>query len=132
DDAAVLHGAAELEPDRSARSPDAEVAIKIRALVEDDRHRRERVHVVERRRFSEETLDRRHRRAIANDAAFSFEALEESGLFAADVRARAATELEMERLLASANIVAQVAGFFCDRDRAKENSPGVRILGSQV
>ena len=55
------------------------------------------MHVVDHRRLAEQALDRRQRRLEAHHAALAFEALEQRGLFAADVGAGRRAHFEVER-----------------------------------
>src|SRR5690606_12157500 len=101
DQAAVLDVAGELDRERPPRAADAEVGVVLGALLEDYRHRRQREHVVDDCRLAEEALDGRQRRLVPNQAALAFEALEQRGLFAADVGAGAEADIDVEGLAAA-------------------------------
>src|SRR5690606_14365517 len=99
-----LDVAGELHGQRAARAADAEVFVELRALVENDRHGRERNDVVDDRRLAEEALDRGQRRTVAHHAALALEALEERRFLAADVGAGRLAYLEMEGSAAALHV----------------------------
>ena len=130
--AAVLDVAGELDGQRAARFAHAEVAVELRALVQNDRHGGERDHVVDDGRLAEQAFDRRQRRLGADLAAPAFQALEHRGLFAADVRARAQAHIQIESLAAAGDVRAQIAVFVGDRDGALHGPERVRIFGTDI
>ena len=67
------------------------------AFGEDVRHGGEREHVVDHGRLAEQALDRRQRRLGAHFAALALERVEQRGLLAADIGARADADLAAER-----------------------------------
>ena len=77
--------------------PVPSAAYAFAAAAEDGRYRREREHVVDQRRLAEQPADCRHRRLEPDETALAFEALEQRRLFAADVRAGAHPQLDVER-----------------------------------
>src|SRR5215831_18132353 len=98
DQAAARDVAGELERQRAARPAHAVVGVEPRAAVEDDRDRGQGDHVVDHGRLAEQPGDRGQRRLGAHHAALALEAVEHRGLLAADVRAGAAPDVELERL----------------------------------
>ena len=90
-------------------SPHAEVAVERAALLKNDRHARERHDVVDDRRLAEQALDRRQRRPRPDLAALALEALEHRGFLAADVRAGAEPDFEVEPFAAAADVLAEIA-----------------------
>jgi hypothetical protein len=81
--------AGDLDRHGAARSPDAEVGVSLGAAGEDEGNGRERQHVVDHGRLAEQPLVRGQWRLGAHDAAAAFKALQQRGLFAADIGARA-------------------------------------------
>jgi len=65
-------------------------------------------------------MGRREWRLVARLAAETLDAVEQRGLFAADVGAGAATNLNIERLTAAGNIAAEQTGITSDRNRVLE------------
>ena len=108
DQPAAAHVAGELQRQRAARLRLAEIPVRRRACREHHRHRRERHDVVDDGRRAEQALLRRQRRAHADLAAAALEAFQHRGLFAADVGAGAEPQLDVERLLAAADVGAEV------------------------
>src|SRR5882672_7891570 len=106
---APLDVAAELNREGPARPADAVVLVELPALLKNDRHARERNHVVHDRRLAEQPFDGGKRRARPDLAALPLEALEHGGLFAADVRAGAEPHLEVEPFATAADVLAEIA-----------------------
>jgi hypothetical protein len=102
--AAVLDISRQLNRERAARPAQAEIAIKLRTLIEDDRHRRQRDHIVDNRRLAEQSFNRRQGRFVANLAPLAFEAFEQRGFFTADIGARAEPDIQIEALAAAATL----------------------------
>src|SRR5439155_15464006 len=132
DQTAALDVAAKLNRERAARSPDAVIAVKRRALVQDDRYARQRNHVVDDRRLSEQPFDRRQRRTRTDLAALALEALEHRRLFAADVRTGAEADLEIEPLAAAEDARAQIAARVRRIDRRRQRAVRVRVLDAEI
>ena len=84
-----------------------DLAEPLGALVDDDGDVGERFDVVDDRRAAPETLDRRERRTGLRHTAVTFDRLEKSRLFAADERAGAEAELDVEIEVAAENLLAQ-------------------------
>ena len=132
DEAALLDVAGELEGERAARFADAEVAIVLAALVEDDRHRGEAEHVVDDGRLAEQALDRRQRRLVADETAAAFEAFQHRGFFAADIGAGAHAHEELEVVRRALDGAAEPVGLGGDADRFAQRVDRVRIFGADV
>jgi hypothetical protein len=132
DQPAVLDVAGQLHRQRAARTAHAEVAVVRGAARKDQRHARERDHVVDERRLPEETGDGRQRRLGAHDAALAFQAFEQRGFFAAHIRARALAHFEPEGLARAEDVVAEEAGGFRRADRLVHGRDGVRVFGADV
>src|SRR5206468_12504632 len=87
--------------------------------------------VLDRRLAEEADLDR-ERRLVARLAAVTLDRLEERRLLAADIRARADAQLEVEREAAAHDVVAEEAAGARVRDRVLEPVVHQRILGAHV
>src|SRR3954471_19526888 len=85
----------------------------VRAALNDQRHVRERLDVVDQRRPLVEALDRRERRLQARVAALALERVEQRRLLAADVRARAAVHDPLERVARAEDAVTEKAALVC-------------------
>ncbi len=131
-EAAVLDVAGELDRHRAARATHAVVGIGLRTLGKNERHRREREHVVDHGRAAEQALVGGERRLGANDAALALEAFEQRGLLAADIGAGAHADFEFEGMLRAGDLGAEEAGPARGRDRLVEGNLGMGILGAQV
>ena len=80
------------------------------AVVEDVRHRGERLDVVDRRGLSEQSRDRRERRLDARIAAAPLERIHQRRLFAADVGAGAAVHVNVDAVAAPHRVRAEDTG----------------------
>ena len=96
------------------------VAIELGTLGQDDRHAGQGDDVVDDGRLAEQALDRRQRRLEADDAALAFEALQQRGLFAADIGAGAQAELDVEGLAAARDIARRASR---PRARSRRRAP---------
>jgi hypothetical protein len=132
DETAALDVASELYRYRPARAADAEIAIVRRAALKNDRHARERDHIVDDRRTSEQTFDGGQWRADAHFAAAALQALEHRSLFAADVSARAHPHFQIEAPAAAGHVATQVPGLVSRSNSVGQRTLCVRILDSQV
>ncbi len=95
--AGALHVAGEAEDARAGRvRRRADLRELGRADLEHLRHRRDRLDVVDQRRRGVEAGDGRERRLRARLAALALERLEQAGLLAADVRAGAAVDHDLD------------------------------------
>ena len=79
------------------------------ALEEDARHVGQRLDVVDDRRLAEQAGLHRERRLVPRLAAMPFDRVEDRGLFAADVRAGAAADLDVEGEAAAEDVRAEEA-----------------------
>ena len=80
------------------------------AVLDDARHRRDRLDVVDDGRAGVEAGDRGERRAQAGLAAATLEALEQRGLLATDVGAGAGVHDDVEVVAGAVDVLAEVAG----------------------
>ena len=110
----------------------AEVAIERGAFVQDDRHRRERQHVVDHGRAAEQALVRRQRRLGAHLAALAFEAVEQRGFLAADIGAGADADFHVERISGVRDALAEHAAAARRGDRRLHRGDRMRIFGADV
>src|SRR3954469_7142015 len=94
---------------RAGRALDAELRVLLAAHLDDGRHRRERLDVVDQRGPLVQALVGGERRLEARVAALALERVEQRGLLAADVRAGATVDPELERVVGAEDAVAQVA-----------------------
>src|SRR3954468_19408539 len=94
---------------RAGRALDAELRVLLAAHPDDRRHGRERLDVVDERRSLVQALVGGERRLEARVAALALERVERGGLLAADVRAGAAVDPELERVVRPEDAVAEVA-----------------------
>ena len=78
-------------------------------IVEDLEHVVERLHVVDHRGLAEEAADRRERGLVARLAAEALDRVQQRGLLAADVGARAPAQLDVEREALAHDVGAEVA-----------------------
>ena len=132
DEAGVVDLAGKSEDLCTLRGLGADLAEPLGALVDDDGNVGERFDVVDDRRTAPETLDRRERRTGLRHAAVTLDRLEKSRLFAADERAGAEAELDVEIEVAAENLLAQkseVAGLL---DGDLETLNGERIFRADV
>ena len=104
-----LDVAGDLDRDRAARAAHAEILVERAALVEDDRHRGERDHVVDDRRLAEQALVGRQRRLGADQAALALQRFEQRGLLAADIGAGADAHFHVEGVRRAEHALAQHA-----------------------
>src|SRR6185369_4835846 len=132
DEAATLDVASELNRHRPARAADAEIAIELRASLENDRHARERDHVVDDRGASEQAFDRGQWRPHANFAAAPFQALQHRGLFATYICARAQPHFQIEATAAARHIGAQIARLVSGLDGFRQRALCVRIFDAEI
>src|SRR6202041_479618 len=113
---AEIEVAGELDRHGAARAANAEVLIESGAFIHDDRHGRERQHVVDDGRLAKQALVRRQRWFRAHNAAPAFEALQQRRLFTAHIRAGADAHLEIELDIRAGDSLAQHAGATGDID----------------
>src|SRR5574337_1992280 len=132
DEAALAHVAGELEGLGAARAAHAVIGVGLRAVLQNPRGRGEAKNVVHDRRHAEEARDRRQRRLGAHLPALAFEAVEERGLLAADVGARAEPRLDVEGVVRAENLRPEQARGSRALDGAREHVEGVRIFGADV
>ena len=95
-------------------------------------HAAERLDVVDDRWLAESPLDGRERRLDPRPASLPFQALDQAGLLAADVGARAAMQPDVEVEPRPVNVLAQVAGGACFGDGRFENAIRLDVFESQV
>ena len=94
--------------------------------------RRQRLDVVDDRRLRVEAVDRRERRLEARHAALALERLEQAGLLAADVRARAAVHDDLEIEARTEDVLAEEALRARVGERLREAVVAERELAAQV
>ena len=80
------------------------------AALEDVRHAAERFDVVDDRRLAERAFDGGKRRLDPRPGPLAFEAFDQARLFAADVRARPAVQVDVEIEARAENVLAQQTG----------------------
>ena len=107
--AGLVHVARHREDARAGRAVDAELGVLLAAHLHDVRHRRQRLDVVDDGRLRVEALDRGERRPDARHAALALERLEQRGLLAADVRARAAVHDDVAVEAGAEDVLAEEA-----------------------
>ena len=104
-----------------------------RAAFEDDAGNvDQRFHVVDRGGLAEESRLRGERRLVARFAAIAFDRVEERGFFAADIRAGAAANFNVELKAAAQNVVAEESVFIGRLDGVSHPLGGQRIFSAQV
>ena len=132
DKAALTNVAGELEGQRAARAAHAVILVGRTTAGKDEGHSREAQHVVDDGGLAEQAFECGDRRLEAHHAALAFEAFEHRGLFAADIGARTAADLEVEGFVRALNIPAQPVG--CDGcgDRLLHGGDGVRIFRADI
>ena len=109
-DAGLHDVAADREQLRAGALVGAEGAVALGAVLEDVRHRHDGFDVVDHRRRGKGAADRREGRLEARLALEAFERIDESGLFAADVGASAAVDVDVERVVGAADVLAEQTG----------------------
>ena len=114
------------------RSLGTDLAEPLGALVDDNGDIGERFDVVDDRRAAPETLDRRERRTGLRHTAVTLDRLEKSRLFAADERAGAEAELDVEVEVAAENLLAQKAEVASLLNGDLETLNGERIFRADV
>ena len=102
------------------------------AVLDDARHRGDRLDVVDDRRAGVETGDRGERRAQPRLAATALEALEQRGLLAADVGAGAGVHDDVEVVAGAVDVLAEVAGGVRLLDRGLDPADHVQHLAADV
>ena len=85
----------------------ADARIRGAAIQNNLRNVDQRFHVVDNSRLAKQSTLRGERRLVARLAAVAFDGIEQRGFFAANIRARAAANLDVKRESAPANILAQ-------------------------
>ena len=100
--------------------------------LDDVRHTSQGLDIVDHRRLAERALDRRKRRLDPRPAALAFEALDQSGLLAADVRPGAPVNIDLEVESTPVNILAEVTGLASLGNRLFEDSIAVDVLEPDV
>src|SRR5262249_17034698 len=106
-DAGPRHVAGKAEELGPGRRPRADRGEGLAAVEHDRQHVDERLDVVDDGRLAEEPLLDRERRLVAGLAAEALDRVEERRLLAADVRARAAADLDVEGDSAAEDIAPQ-------------------------
>ena len=101
-------------------------AIGRAALAQDERDVDERLDVVDDGRLAEQPDLDRERRLVARLAALALDRFEERGLLAADVRAGAAPDLDVEAAARAQDVVAEQAGGPRRADRVRASGPAPR------
>ena len=103
-----------------------------RAALDDVRNATQCLDIVDDRRLAKSPFDRRERRLDPGPAPLPFQAFDQSGLFAADVRPGAAVQPDVEIEARPVDIPAQVPGRPRLFDRRFEDLVRANILESQV
>ena len=114
------------------RSLGTDLAEPLGALVDDYGNVGERFDVVDDRRAAPKTLDRRERRTGLGHTAVTLDRLEKSRLFAADERAGAEAELDVEIEVAAENLLAEKAEVASLLDGDLKALDGERIFRTDV
>ena len=128
----MLDVAGQLKRLRAARPAAAILGIKLCALMQNDRHARERNDVVDHRRLTEQTFMGWQWRLEANLPALAFEAFEQRGFFTADIGTGATPHFQMEGTTAAENIVTEIAGREAEVDGATHDAFGIGILTANI
>ena len=128
----ALHTAADAKELGAWRLRGAVLAQPAGAVAHDGRDVEEGLDVVDDRRFAEEACLHWKRRLDAGHAALALDGLEECGLFAADVRACAQAQFDVEVQIAAQQMATQVAGFSTAGQRILQHRRRVGILAAQV
>ena len=102
------------------------------APIQDVRHAGERLDVVHDRRLAEQPLDGRKRRLDPRPRALAFEAFDQPGLLAADVRSRPAVQIHVEVFAAAENVLAEQIRLVAILDRLLECSITATELVPQI
>src|SRR5690606_22454417 len=131
-DARPPHGARDAEEPRARGFPRAHRRERRGALEDDVRNVRERLDVVDDGGLTEEARLDRERRLVARLAAVPLDRVDESGLLAADVRAGALAELDVEAEAATGNVVAEPSVFPGALDRVGDALGRERVLAADV
>ena len=131
-EARPLDVAGEAEEPRAGRVGRPDRRERGAALVHDVEHVEERLDVVHDRRLAEEADLDRERRLVARLAAVALDRLEERRLLAADVRARADAQLDVEREARAHDVVAEQAVLARLRERVLEPRVRERVLRAHV
>ena len=124
--------AGELEGQGAARAAHAVVLVGRAALGENEGHGGEAQHVVDDGGLAEEAFERRDRRLGPHHAALALEAFQHGGLFAADIGAGAAADLEVEGFVRTLNIVAQPFRRGGGGDRLLHGGDGIGIFRADI
>ena len=106
------------------------VAGRPRAMIQ--RHVGQRLDVVDDGRLAAEAADRGERRPRARHAALALDRGDQRGLLAADERAGALLDLEVEVQAAAEDVVAEQAALLRRLDRHAQALDGERVLGAHV
>ena len=120
------------EEPRAGRVLCSDLRERSTAVADDLEHVEERLDVVDDGRHPEEPDLHWKRRLVPRFAAKALDRLEERRLFAADVRARADAELDVEREPGSHDVVAEESTCTHFRERVLDPRVGERILGTDV
>src|SRR5262249_43678089 len=102
------------------------------ALANDEGDVGQRFYVIDTGGLVEKTGLSREGRLVARLATVAFNGVEESRLFAADISAGTAAQLDLEVQVAAENVLAQQPNFFGGFDRVSDALRGQRILAAQI
>src|SRR5262245_17197270 len=104
----------------------------IRPAINNVRDTGHRLDVVHHRRLAKRPFDCRKRRLDPRPSSLTFEAFNQSGFFAANVRSGAAMQEDVERELAAQDIFAEVAFGITLVDRSLKSIPRQRVFVTQI
>jgi hypothetical protein len=126
------HIAGEAEEPWASRTFGTDPGISGSADAQDLEHVDQRFDVVDDRGFAEHTGLHRERRLVSRLAAESFDRVEDRGLFPADVRAPAFTDLDVEVEPVTQDVFSEEPASACRVDSVHQALVGQRIFTAQV
>ncbi len=126
------HVARELEHLRSVRCIGSQRGVRAATASQNRRDTRDGQDIVDHRRGSEQTLDRRKRGLGSHHASATFDAFQHGRLFPAHVRARADADLDIERDDRSQNSLTEPSIGAGDVDRLCHDRDGIGVLRAHI
>src|SRR6266568_980973 len=130
--AGLLHVAADRQQARAGRLLGPELGVLGAAHVDDRRHGGQRLHVVEQRRPAPRALDGGEGGTRARLRALALERLEQRRLLAADLRAVAAVDADVERVLLAHRLRPEIALVARLADRLHQHPVRLVVLAADV
>ncbi|MNR05606.1 hypothetical protein D3C85_1216480 [compost metagenome] len=129
---AMTNIARQLEGHGAQGTAHAVIAIELRTLGQNQRHRGQSQHVVHQRRQAEQTLQGRNWRLGTNDPALAFEGVQQRGFFTTDVSTGTDSHFHIEGLAAAADIGAEVTGVSGDVQRRTQRGHSIGIFRANI